>query len=122
MSPRHGGFPAARIRTVATADVSVTVRVIAGEAVCARPAIETVTPIIYLHFTIQPGGRVAQSVPQTYNAFAYIIAGEGTFGADDERAAQGQMVMFSPDGDEVLVANPAAADAPLEVLLIAGVP
>ena len=30
--------------------------------------------------------------------------------------------MFARDGDEVTVQNPAGADAPLELLLIAGVP
>src|SRR5205085_6869190 len=122
MRPRYQEIPAASIPTARTADGLVTVRVIAGEALGARAVVETVTPIIYLHFTLRPGGRVSQTVPQGYNAFAYIVDGEGLFGADGERAAQGQMVMFSPDGDEVMIANPAAADVPLEVLLIAGMP
>ena len=97
-------------------------RVIAGESLGARAVIETVTPIMYLHFTLQPGGRVSQPVPQGYNAFAYVVDGEGLFGAEGERAGDGQMVMFVADGDEVMIANPADAGAPLEVLLIAGVP
>ena len=32
------------------------------------------------------------------------------------------MVLFAQDGDEVKIQNPAAANATLEVLLIAGVP
>jgi redox-sensitive bicupin YhaK (pirin superfamily) len=44
------------------------------------------------------------------------------FGAEGERGADGQMVMFAPDGDEVRIENPADAKAALEVLLIAGVP
>src|SRR5205085_3625052 len=122
MQPRYQDIPAARIRTAQTQDGLVTVRVIAGEALGARAVVETVTPIMYLHFTIRPGGQVLQSVPQGYNAFAYIVDGAGLFGADVERAAQGQMVMFSQDGDEVLIENPADAGAPLELLLIAGVP
>jgi redox-sensitive bicupin YhaK (pirin superfamily) len=122
MQPRYQEIPAARIPVARTEDGLVTVRVIAGAALGARAVIETVTPIIYLHFTLQPGGRVLQSVPQGYNAFAYVIDGAGTFGADGERAARGQMVMFAADGDEVLIANPADAGAPLELLLIAGVP
>ncbi|MFL6210792.1 MAG: pirin family protein [Pyrinomonadaceae bacterium] len=122
MTPRYQEIPAARIPGARTADGLVTVRVIAGEALGARAVIETVTPIMYLHFTLRPGGRVMQSVQQGYNAFAYIVDGEGLFGADGERAARGQMVMFASDGDEVLIENPADAGTPLEVLLIAGVP
>ncbi|HYX42742.1 MAG TPA: pirin family protein, partial [Pyrinomonadaceae bacterium] len=121
MQPRYQEIPAARIPVARTEDGLVTVRVIAGEALGARAVVETVTPIIYLHFTLRPGGRVSQPVPQGYNAFAYIVDGAGTFGADGERAGDGQMVLFSPDGAEVLIENPADAESELDVLLIAGV-
>lgn len=122
MKPRYQEIPSVNIPTATTDDGLVSVRVIVGEALGARAVIETVTPIMYLHFTLRPGGRVAQSVPQEYNAFAYIVDGEGAFGADGERAVDGQMVMFAADGDEVMIANPADAEAELDVLLIAGVP
>ena len=122
MQPRYQELRAANIPTARTEDGRVMVRVLAGEALGARAVIETVTPIIYLHFTIQPGGRVVQPVPQNYNAFAYVIDGAGAFGVDGERGTDGQMVLFASDGDEVTIANPADADVPLEVLLIAGVP
>ncbi len=87
-----------------------------------KAVIETRTPIIYLHYRIEPGGEVTQQVPGAYNAFAYVVDGEGLFGAEDERAGDGQMVLFTQDGDEVNLKNPADAKATLEVLLIAGVP
>jgi len=61
-------------------------------------------------------------VPGAYNAFAYVVEGEGLFGAEGERVEDGQMVLFAQDGDEVKIENPADAEATLEVLLIAGVP
>ena len=64
IQPRYQEIPAASIPVARTEDGLVKVRVIAGESLGARAAVETVTPIIYLHFTIQPGGRVAQTVPQ----------------------------------------------------------
>ena len=68
-----------------------------------------------------PGGVVTQQVPHDYNAFAYVVDGAGLFGAEGERGADGQMVMFAPDGDRVKIENPPDPNAPLEVLLIAGV-
>jgi len=61
-------------------------------------------------------------VPGAYNGFAYVVEGDGLFGAEGERAQDGQMVLFAQDGDEVSIENPADAKATLEVLLIAGVP
>lgn len=122
MRPRYQEIPSAAIPTARTEDGLVSVRVIAGEALGATAVIETVTPIIYLHFTLQPGGRVSQVVPRDYNAFAYVIDGEGEFGAEGERAADGQMVMFATDGDEVRIENPARAGSELDLLLIAGLP
>ncbi|MDQ3803625.1 MAG: pirin family protein [Acidobacteriota bacterium] len=121
-SPRYQEIPAERIPAARDAGGLVAVRVIAGEALGARAVIETRTPIIYLHFTIRPGGRVAQPVPAEYNAFAYVIEGEGLFGRDEERGGDGQMVLFGRDGDSVVLQNPETAAAPLELLLIAGVP
>jgi redox-sensitive bicupin YhaK (pirin superfamily) len=122
MQPRYQEIPSVNIPTATTEDGLVTVRVIAGEALGTRAVIETVTPIIYLHYKIQPGGKVNQSLPQRYNAFAYLIDGQGLFGAEAESAGDGQMVMFGTDGDEVTIANPVSSETTLDVLLIAGVP
>ena len=121
-APRYQEISNSQIPKAASADGLVMVSVIAGEAMDQRAVIKTRTPIIYLHYRIKPGGVVTQKVPGTYNAFAYIVEGEGLFGAESEHAADGQMVLFAQDGDEVKIQNPAGANATLEVLLVAGVP
>ncbi|MEG4230422.1 pirin-like C-terminal cupin domain-containing protein [Microcoleus sp. N9_A2] len=122
IAPRYQEIPSAQIPVAQTKDGSVTVRVIAGEALGAKAVIETRTPIIYLHFTLQPGASMVQSVPKEYNAFTYVLDGSGLFGTEQERGEDGQMVIFAPDGEEVAIANPADATQPLDLLLIAGVP
>jgi len=122
MRPRYQEIPSARIPTARTKDGLVRVRVIAGESLGAQAVIETVTPIMYLHFTLKRGGHVSHPLPQEYNAFVYIVEGEGLFGAESERAGDGQMVLFGQDGDDVRIENSADAKATLEVLLIAGIP
>lgn len=120
--PRYQEIPNSQIPKATSADGLVRVSVIAGEAMGEKAVIETRTPIIYLHYKIEPGGAVNQQVPGAYNAFAYLVGGEGVFGAKGERAGDGQVVLFAQDGDEVTIENPADAKATLEVLLIAGVP
>ena len=122
MKPRYQEIPSANIPKAHTDDGLVSVRVIAGESLGARAVIDTITPIMYLHFTLKPGGRVVQPVPQDYNAFAYIVDGEGEFGYDGEHAKDGQMVIFAADGDEVKIVNPSDSATDLDVLLFAGVP
>lgn len=122
ITPRYQEIPAAQIPTAQTPDGSVTVRVIAGAALGAEAVIETRTPIIFLHFTLQPGATIVQPVPSTYNAFTYLLEGTGQFGPDRERGDDGQMVIFAQDGEEVTIANDVEAQQPLDLLLIAGVP
>lgn len=122
MKPRYQEIPSARIPKAISSDGLVEVTVIAGEALGQKAVIETRTPIVYLHYRIKPGGSVSQSVPGAYNAFAYVIDGEGVFGDDDERGTDGQMILFAPDGDEVRIENSPDAKETLEVLLIAGAP
>ncbi len=122
IKPRYQEIPSSRIPKATSADGLVSVSVIAGEAMGEEAVIETRTPIIYLHYRIKPGGFVTQQVPRAFNAFAYVVEGDGLFGVEGERGADGQMIMFAPDGDEVRIENPAEARATLEVLLIAGVP
>jgi hypothetical protein len=122
MKPRYQEIPSAQIPKAISSDGLVEVTVIAGEALGQKAVIETRTPIVYLHYRIKPGGSVSQSVPGAYNAFAYVIDGEGKFGVDSERGTGGQMILFAPDGDEVRIENSPDAKETLEVLLIAGLP
>ena len=122
MKPRYQEIPASQIPKATSADGLVVVSVIAGEALGKKAVIETRTPIVYLHYRIQPGGALVQQVESAYNAFAYVVEGEGLFGAQSEFASDGQMVLFAQDGDEVRIENPIGAKTTLEVLLIAGMP
>lgn len=117
--PRYQEFPAEGI-PVATSEAGVWVRVIAGEALGVHAVIDTHTPIMYLHFVLQPGASVEQLVPPEYNAFAYIVDGDGRFGPEGRPAGDGDAVLFAPDGDGVSIAN--VSDRELSLLLIAGVP
>src|SRR5882762_10326318 len=122
MNPRYQEIPNSQITKATSADGLVKVSEIAGEAMGEKAVIETRTPIIYLHYRINPGGAATQKVPGAYNAFAYVVEGAGLFGAEGERVEDGQMVLFAQDGDQVSIKNPTDAKSTLEVLFIAGVP
>ncbi|MGE5414508.1 MAG: pirin family protein [Syntrophomonadaceae bacterium] len=121
MAPRYQEVPAAKIPVARSDDGRVTARVIAGEALGARAVIETRTPIAYLDLSLEPGGALDQPLPGTFNAFAYVVEGEGRFGTEETSAKAHELVLFSGDGEAVRVAAPAGG-GPLRVLLVAGQP
>ena len=119
MKPRYQEIPKSKVPVGRSADGKAEVRVIAGESLGVQAVIETRTPIMYLHFTIRPGGAVDQKVPAAFNALAYAFRGQGA--VNGKALGEGQMAMFGP-GTLVQVGVPAAAKEPLELLLLAGQP
>ncbi len=122
MKPRYQDIPAALIPEATNADGTVKVRVVAGEAMGQKAVIDTRTPIMFMHYTLQPGASVTQPVPNNFNVFAYIINGNGVFGADQVKAKEGQMVIFAQNGDEVSLSAQTGQAGPLDLLLLGGVP
>jgi redox-sensitive bicupin YhaK (pirin superfamily) len=121
MAPRYQEVPAARIPAVRDRE-GVSVKVIAGEALGARAVIDTRTPILYLHFTLAPGARARQPLPPDWNAFAYVFSGRGLVGREERPVIDGQGAILATDGELISLAAPAGAHAPLELLLVAGLP
>jgi redox-sensitive bicupin YhaK (pirin superfamily) len=120
IKPHYQEIPSSRIPVGRSSDGKVIARVIAGQALGVNAIIETRTPIMYIHFTLQPRGKIRQQVPTEYNAFAYVVNGEGLFGSNMKKVARGLVATFS-SGDSITIKNE-STDAPLDVLLIAGVP
>ncbi|MGN6316007.1 pirin family protein [Trinickia sp.] len=119
IAPRYQEIPSERIPTATTSDGKASVKVIAGEALGVKAAIETRTPILYQHFTLEPGASIVQPVPRAYRVFAYALSGTGRYGDEQREIGAQRMVMFADDGDAVTLT--AGADR-LDVLLIGGAP
>lgn len=119
IAPRYQEMPSSKIPVAASQDGKVRVKVIAGEALGVKAAIETRTPILYHHFSLQPGATIVHPVPPNYRVFAYALAGTGFYGDGRREVGAQQMVVFNNDGDSVALS---AGEEPLEVLLLGGVP
>ncbi len=122
INPHYQGVPGSKIPVAISSDRKVTAKVIAGEALGVRALIETRTPIMYVHFTLQPKSEIEQQVPAEYNAFAYVVNGQGLFGSNRNSGARGQVVIFSNAGGDTVSIKNKSDDSPLDVLLIAGIP
>ncbi|HXG07196.1 MAG TPA: pirin family protein [Nitrososphaera sp.] len=122
IKPRYQEIPGSKIPLGKSPDGKVAAKVIAGRALGVDAVIETRTPIMYVHFTMQRRSEVMQQVPAEYNALAYVVKGRGIFGSNDKVASRGQVVIFSQEaGSKTLPIKNESDDSSLDVLLIAGV-
>jgi len=122
MQPHYQEIPSSKIPMAKTRDGKVTAKVIAGEALGINAVIHTRTPIMYIHFTLQPKSEIEQKVPTQYNAFAYVVNGQGLFGSNKSSATRGHAVIFSNSGGHTVSIKNESDVSSLDVLLIAGVP
>ena len=120
--PHYQEIPSSKIPLVTNVDV--TARIIAGDALGTRAITETRIPIIYVHFTLQPGTRTVLSVPKEYNTFAYVVGGQGQFGPNNNQKEvhRSQMVIFENNGDQIQVKASRNTRSPFDILIIGGTP
>ena len=126
MKPRYQEIPQSKIPSGTTKESgNVSVKVIAGESLGAKAVINTITPIMYLHFKLEPGARITQPVPEEYNAFAYVIKGKALFEQSNNSnkiIERENLVIFDKDGKEVYIQAAKESKDLLELLLIGGIP
>jgi hypothetical protein len=91
-----------------------TVRVLVGEGSPARLG----TPALILDIELPEGGGVTTTVPRDFQGFAYVLEGEGAFGANRRRAGPAQLVVLGP-GEAFSVTDAASGT---RYLLMAGRP
>jgi redox-sensitive bicupin YhaK (pirin superfamily) len=119
-APHYQELKAAQIPQAVNASGDVRVKVIAGESLGVRGVIQSRTPILYLHLTLQPGASFTQPAAKTFNAFAYVVRGQARFSDISVPQPEKRLVVFGHDGDAIHVANPGTT--PAGVLLIGGEP
>jgi redox-sensitive bicupin YhaK (pirin superfamily) len=121
-APHYQELTSSRIPVARNAAGNVEVKVISGEALGVRGPIENENPIVYLHFTVQPGGEHVQPIPAGFQAIVYLISGQGIFDAKTGPVKARKVLTFATGGDSVLVSNPAGSGEALDLLLLAGRP
>ncbi|WOL11366.1 hypothetical protein Cni_G20128 [Canna indica] len=118
MEPRYQEIQSRDINRVERDGVDV--RIIAGEAFGVRSPVYTRTPTMYLDFTLSPGAKVEQRIPESWNAFVYVLDGEGVFGEAEAAPATSHHALVLSTGDGLGVWN--RAGRALRFLLIGGEP
>jgi redox-sensitive bicupin YhaK (pirin superfamily) len=116
--PRYQELAAEQIPTAATPDGKAKVKVIAGEALGVRAAIDTHTPIVYQDWSLEPGADVTLPLDSAQRALIYVFQGSARVGDDGKNVEDGQLAVLGA-GDAVRLRSGAEAG---RLLLLAGVP
>lgn len=114
MRPRYQEIPASSIPE-AQVDGGV-VRVVAGDFQGTKAAIDTRTPIQYLHAKLQAGAKVPFPMPAGHEGFAYVF--DGSAEVAGKAVAAHQLAVLDGTGETPIAAGPDGA----QLLFVTGVP
>ena len=123
--PRYRDVRASEIPLAKAHDGNVQVKVISGRSYGVDSLQELAyTPVWLLDVTINPGGKLEQSLPAGWNAFAYTLQGTTTFdtGATTQQVPQYHNTVFEQKGDQVIASVPEDAKEAARLILVAGMP
>jgi redox-sensitive bicupin YhaK (pirin superfamily) len=125
-APRYQSIEAGEVALAASPDGGALLRVIAGEVAGIRGPGSTHTPIAYVHATLAPGARLELPWDPASNALAYVLAGDGTAGAEQVPLTEAHLAVFDASGDTLVLQaadrQPVAAAGGWEVLVLGGRP
>ena len=125
VDPRYQDIRGGEVELLRSPDGGALLRVIAGDIAGHDGPGVTHTPITYVHATVAPGARLAVPWSPTYNALAYVLAGQGTVGTEGRPVRIGPARRVRPGrpprrGRPTPTQDGNAPD--LEVLLLGGRP
>ncbi|WP_206492161.1 pirin family protein [Rhodococcus sp. KRD162] len=118
--PRYQDITGSKVTLASSPDGGALVRIIAGEIAGMAGPGSTYTPIALSHSTIAPGAALSLPWNRDFNALVYVLAGEGTVGAEKRPIRMGQTVLFGR-GDTIEMSASAVGDS-LEVFVLGGKP
>jgi redox-sensitive bicupin YhaK (pirin superfamily) len=123
-APRYQDLRASEVALVSSADGGALVRVIAGDVAGHSGPGSTYSPMTMLHATLSPGARMSLPWRPDYNALVYVLAGQGTVGAEGRPIGTGQLAVLGP-GNAITVSAAAAQESRspnLDVIVLGGRP
>jgi quercetin 2,3-dioxygenase len=119
MAPRYQDIRAATVPRVEV-EGGVLVRVICGEVAGAQgPVSDIVIEPEYLDVSVPKGSSFVRAIPRIHNAFAYVIAGSGSFDRQGTPPVGRESAVLFATGDEVAISCP---EESARFLLVSGRP
>ena len=123
IEPKSQRITAAQIPVIENREQGYSVKVLGGDAESVQGPVKTTWPVLYLHYTLEPDGRVTLEVPEKDNMMLYVFRGAVTLGnvtiGNDEKVTAGELGILS-NGDSIEFSN--ASESETELLVLGGKP
>ena len=124
LEPQYQDLQGRDSAMVTSADGGAILRILAGEVDGHRGPGISHTPLAITHLTLAPGAQIDIPWREDFNALAYVLAGNGTVGAEARPVRTGQNAVLK-DGDVLRIAastQQESRSANLEMFIIGGLP
>jgi redox-sensitive bicupin YhaK (pirin superfamily) len=124
LPPRYQDIRGDDVALLTTPDGGALLRVIAGDLAGHAGPGDTHTPITMIHATIAPGASVTLPWRNDFNALAYLLNGDATFGMERRPMHSGQLAVYGDGGSISVVANESqeSRHPTVDVLFLGGLP
>lgn len=124
LAPRYQDIRGRDVSLVTTPDGGALLRVIAGDLGGHAGPGNTHTPITMIHATMAPGASVTLPWREDFNALAYVLNGDATFGSARRPAGSGQLAVYGSGGSITMTATDSqeSRHPAVDVLLLGGLP
>ena len=110
IAPRYQDLRASEVALVSSSDGGALVRVIAGDVAGHAGPGSTYSPMTMVHATLSPGARLSLPWRPDYNALVYVLAGQGSVGAEGKPIATGQLAVLG-EGNAITVSASAVQES-----------
>jgi redox-sensitive bicupin YhaK (pirin superfamily) len=124
IAPRYQDIGSSSVVLLSSPDGGALYRVIAGDVGGHAGPGSTHSPMAMVHATLAPGASVEIPWKKEFNALVYVLAGNGSVGAERRPVRTGQLAVFG-DGDSLTVTADVSQDSrtpDLDVLILGGRP
>ena len=123
-TPRYQDLRASEVALASSSDGGALVRIIAGDVAGHAGPGSTYSPMTMVHATLSPGARLTLPWRPEYNALVYVLAGDGTVGAEGKPIGTGQLAVLG-EGNVVTVSADLLQESRhpnLDVIVLGGQP
>lgn len=99
----------------------VKVRIISGKSLGVESVKELAyTPVQFYQYTLEPGAKFSQQVPENFNFFLYVLSGKNLLLQNNTSVKQYHNVFFNADGTLIQGEYPDTEQENLEFVLVGG--
>jgi redox-sensitive bicupin YhaK (pirin superfamily) len=121
--PRYQAITGDQLTLLTSPEGGALVRLIAGDLGGHHGPGVTHTPITYAHATLEPDAELVVPWNPAFNAFAYVLGGDGYAGNEQRPVADHELILFgSGDYLRIRAAAQQSEHGRLDVLLLGGLP